>query len=114
MKIIVAGSREYTNKKKIFKILDKVYEVKPDIEIVTGLARGPDSYGKEWAIENDVPYHEFPADWDRYGKSAGYRRNQEMAYFSDMLIAFHLNTRGTQHMINIAYEEGLKVAIIRK
>ena len=112
MKIIVAGSRGYTNKKKVFRILDAVYKKYPDIEIVTGLARGPDSYGKEWAIENGVPYHEFPAKWDKYGKSAGYKRNQEMAEFSDVLIAFHLNnSRGTMHMINLAKKHGLKVKV---
>ena len=114
MRVIVAGSRGYTNKEYVYKVLDKVYQKRKDIEIVTGLAKGPDTYGKEWAIENGVPYHEFPANWDKYGKQAGYLRNQEMAYFSDMLIAFHLNSRGTAHMINIANEEGLKVAIFRK
>ena len=112
MKIIVAGSREYSNKKKVFRILDFLYAANPNIEIVSGLAKGPDSYGKEWAEKNGVTVHKFPANWNKYGKSAGYRRNEEMAKFSQILLAFwDGESRGTMHMINLAKKHGLKVKV---
>ena len=112
MKVIVAGSRTYTNRNKVYKVLDKLYAQRKDIEIVSGLAKGPDLFGKDWGEMNNVKVHEFPADWNKYGKSAGYRRNEEMAKFSDALIAFWSNnSRGTMHMINIARERGLKIKV---
>jgi hypothetical protein len=116
-RIIVAGSRTYTNKARVFELLDKIAEDQSKkgclIEIVSGLAKGPDMFGKEWAHKNDFTVHEFPANWDKYGKRAGYLRNVEMAEFSDALLAFHVNnSRGTKHMIDIAYKNDLQVAIV--
>ena len=113
MKLIVAGSRGFTDKRRVFEALDKLYKKRIDLEIVSGLAKGPDTYGKEWAEKNEVPLHKFPADWDRFGKSAGYKRNEEMAKFGDALAAFYDGkSKGTMHMINLAKKHGLKVAII--
>ena len=57
---------------------------------------------------------EFPADWDKHGKSAGYKRNLEMAENADALIAFwDGESRGTKHMIDIAKEKNLLTRIIR-
>lgn len=49
------------------------------------------------------------ANWEKHGKSAGYKRNQEMANVSTHLIAFwDGKSRGTKHMIDIAKRDGLK------
>ncbi len=113
MKLIVAGSRGFTNKLRVFKALDKLYSKRIDIEIVSGLAKGPDTFAKEWAIFNNVPLHEFPADWNRHGKSAGYKRNEEMAKFGDAAAIFwDGKSQGSMHMINLARKYGLKVAVI--
>jgi len=99
MKVIVAGSRDYINKELVFHILD---QWKPKItEIVSGLAKGPDTFGKEWAEKNGILVKEFPACWEKYGKSAGPIRNGEMAEYGDYLFAFWENeSRGTYNMIN--------------
>lgn len=113
MKIIVAGSRGFTDKNRVFKALDKLFSKRIDIEIVSGLAKGPDTFGKEWAEENGVPLHKFSANWNKYGKSAGYKRNEEMAKFGDAAVIFwDGESRGSMHMINLARKYGLKVAII--
>ena len=115
IKLIVAGSRDYTNKERVFKSIDTVNSFYDgDIEIVSGLARGPDTLGKLWAQSNNKALHEFPADWDRYGKSAGYKRNEQMATFADVLLAFwNGKSPGTSHMINLAKKYGLKVVVVR-
>lgn len=43
--------------------------------------RGADSLAKRYAQEYGYQYHEFPADWHTYGKSAGYVRNREIHNF---------------------------------
>lgn len=63
--------------------------------------------GERYAKERGYAVSEHPADWDRYGKSAGYIRNKEMAEEADALMAFwDGKSRGTMHMINLAKEKG--------
>lgn len=114
MRLIVAGSRTITDHDLVFEHLDRI-TTKVEVEVViSGKARGPDMFGQEWANANDIPVIEMPADWDRYGKSAGYKRNTEMATQADALIAFYDGTsRGTKHMIDIARKMGLNVRIVR-
>lgn len=113
MKLIVAGSRGFTDRNRVFEVLDKLFLKRIDIEIVSGLAKGPDTFGKEWAEKNDVPLHKFAADWNKHGKSAGYKRNEKMAKFSAALLAFYDGkSRGTMHMINLARKYELKVVVI--
>jgi hypothetical protein len=115
MKVIVAGSRDYNNRDKVYKVLSKLHKHKKDIEIVSGLAKGPDTFGKEWAEVNGVRVHKFPAQWNTHGKRAGPIRNEEMARFADALIAFwDGKSRGTGHMITIAHEYNLKVMVVRE
>jgi len=116
-RLIVAGSRGYTDKARAFEILDKVAADYANhgllIEIVSGLAKGPDLFGLEWAQANDFTVHEFPADWNKYGRRAGFIRNKQMAEFGDALLAlWDGKSRGTKMMIELAYEHDLGVAII--
>jgi hypothetical protein len=85
-----------------------------DVEIVSGTAAGADTLGERYAQEKGYEVKKFPAQWDLYGKSAGYKRNQQMAEYADGLIAFwDGKSRGTKHMIDIATNKGLKVRVIR-
>ena len=113
MKVIVAGSRSITRLTLVSKaIADSDFEV---TEIVSGCARGVDRLGEQWANYNDIPIHYFPADWDQYGKSAGYRRNEEMAEYADALVAVYDGfSLGTQHMIQLANTHHLKVYVQTK
>lgn len=120
MKIIVAGSRNILDKKLIDKELFNFQAVLTDdkscdnLEIVSGCARGPDSIGLELAKEYGWKTKEFPADWDKHGKYAGFKRNIEMAEYSNALLAFwDFKSRGTRHMIEQAINRGLIVKVVR-
>lgn len=112
-KVIVAGGRDFNDYNLLKNKLDYLLSNKKDIEIVCGEAKGADSLGKRYAIENNHNIKSFPADWNTYNKSAGYIRNKQMAEYSDALIAFwDGKSKGTNHMINLAKEKGLKVKIV--
>lgn len=118
-KVIVAGGRDFTDYKLLSVKLDKMRQVilenniADDIEIVCGKARGADSLGERWGKEHHVSVVEFPADWDKYGRSAGVRRNKQMGDYADTLIAFwDGRSRGTRHMIDYAKERGLNVFVV--
>jgi hypothetical protein len=80
--------------------------------VISGTANGVDKLGEKYAIDHAIPLERYPADWDAYGKSAGYRRNQQMAEVADALIAVTNGSKGTQHMIDIATAGGLKVYVL--
>ena len=98
MKVIIAGGRDFTNWGTFFQVINK-WEFMIT-EVVCGDARGADTFGSTWAENHNIPIKHFPADWERYGKSAGYIRNAEMGEYGDALIAFwNGHSTGTKHMI---------------
>lgn len=115
MKVIIAGGRDFANlelmTKKMDFFLSKATHM--NIEIVSGKARGADALGEEYAKLRNYPIAEFPADWDKYNKGSGFRRNTEMAEYADALVAFwDGKSRGTMHMINVAKKKGLQVKVV--
>ena len=44
--------------------------------------------GERYARENGFRIERYPADWKQYGKSAGPRRNMQMAEAGDDIICF--------------------------
>jgi len=117
-RIIIAGGRDFNDYEHLKLVMDSVHpKLREDgrkLIVVSGKARGADALGERWAIENNIPVEEFPADWATHGKSAGYKRNEQMAIHSDGLVAFwDGKSRGTEHMINLAKKHGLKAMTIR-
>jgi hypothetical protein len=112
MKIIIAGSRDFDDYKVLREYCDHVLQNQTDIEIVSGTAKGADQLGERYATEKGYKIAKFPADWDRYKKAAGYIRNEDMAKYADALIAFwNGNSKGTEHMINLATKYKLKIRV---
>lgn len=81
-------------------------------EIVCGKARGADAFGEWFALGNNLPVKNFPADWDKYGMFAGPLRNKQMAEYGEQLIVFwDGESRGTKSMIGEAKKKGLPTTI---
>lgn len=123
-RVIIAGTREFNDAYLLFAIMDDYRRIAKEVgnddnyEIVCGGARGADALGALWAYNRGLPVKHFLADWDKYGKSAGYKRNEKMAAYASerngMLVAFwDEKSKGTEHMINLAKEYGLEVRIIK-
>ena len=80
--------------------------------IIEGGARGADKLARKAAEYLDIPVVEYPADWNRYGKRAGYMRNEQMLREGkpDRVMAFNkgpILTRGTHDMIRRAERVGI-------
>jgi hypothetical protein len=113
MKVIIAGSREFNDFHLMFTQLNKIFINGLPSKIVSGTAAGADKLGERYAEIMMIPVRKFPANWSKYGKSAGYKRNVEMADYADMLVAFwDGKSKGTKHMINIAENKELVVKVI--
>jgi hypothetical protein len=119
MRIIIAGSRNFNDYEFLKQMvlptikLHKEGRNVKDFEIISGCASGADSLGIKFAEEMGYKLTKYPADWDAYGKSAGYIRNIEMAEYAKQddyscLIAFwDGKSKGTKHMIDIAKKKKL-------
>jgi len=120
MKLIIAGSRTIENQAAInwhlddyVSTLDILYT---DLVVVSGTAKGVDKLGEYWAESVGAKVEQFPADWEQYGKLAGFRRNRQMAEYADELIAFwDGQSRGTKHMIEcmLKLNKPFQVILIR-
>lgn len=86
-----------------------------DVFVIAGKAKGVDTVAIDWAISNWCGFVEYPAQWDLYGKRAGYLRNQQMLDEGkpDYVIAFP-GGKGTAMMIRIAEKAGVPVFIIKE
>lgn len=116
-KVIIAGSRGFDNyellKEKCNFFLREKREI-CDIVIVSGGARGADKAGEKYAQDEGFSMEIYLAQWDKYGKRAGYRRNEQMAEVADGLIAFwDGQSKGTKHMIDIMTEKNLPTKVVR-
>ena len=122
MKTIIAGGRDFVPTQKDVDLLDSLLDV--ITEVVSGKAKGADSFGEDWARQNNISIKEFPAQWNNfdlpvvvrkvnnYGKeynaAAGFCRNKQMAEYAEAVIIFK-GGKGTNDMYQQAKECGLKV-----
>ena len=117
MRLIIAGGREFNSytllKSEVLAWVDSLGLDLCNIEIVSGMARGADSLGLQFAEEFQRKVKCFPANWEKFGKRAGYIRNAEMAAYGDALIAFwDGKSKGTLHMITEAERRNLLTQVI--
>ena len=117
MRVIIAGGIDFTNVNVMAETLNNLQDVDHVIEIekltlICGMARGADLTAYKLFREVGLPVEAYPADWDQYGKQAGFIRNTQMAGVADMLIAFwDGQSRGTAHMIDTARKHKLNVLV---
>lgn len=113
MKIIIAGGRNFTDYQTLRKFCNRILQDQKNIEIVSGAYyKGADKLGEQYAAEKGFPITQFPANWKKYGRAAGPKRNEQMADYADALIAFwDGKSKGTNHMIELAKSRSLTINI---
>ena len=114
MRLIIAGGRDFTNLDLMTSKLDWILkDVDQEVTIISGTARGADQTGEAYAELRGYEVARYPAEWNRYGKSAGYKRNEQMAETATHCVVFwDGQSRGSKHMIDIAKREGLPLRIV--
>lgn len=105
-RVVIAGCRDYNNYDEAKHFIDfclSRMRKENEIIIVSGCANGADAIGERYAEENEFKVEKHPADWKTYGRSAGPRRNKQMAEISDCVICFwDEKSKGTKSMIDYA------------
>ena len=126
MRVIVCGSRDWTDKDAVWRALDELYGTEAEwgtgheFVVVHGdCPTGADHLAEMWCTRNLVEPVRFPAEWDKFGPSAGPRRNRAMAAAgADLCLAAwdgrNRNGKepGTLGMIRLALVAGIPVRIV--
>lgn len=122
MRILVTGSRNYSDRQRMFDALNdtRILNGEPEPFIVVhGGASGADTLSGEWVKfmnSRGVPVVEevHPAEWAKHGKSAGPIRNQKMVDLgADLCLAFPVGeSRGTRHCMSRAVAAGIPLRVV--
>lgn len=116
---LVVGSRSFQDYSFLKEKLDHFLSNQSEIVIVSGGARGADTLAEKYAKERKLPVKIFPANWEKYGKRAGYIRNDEMHSFLSRqekrgVVAFWDGvSKGTEHNFQLAKRYNNPIRIVR-
>ena len=98
--VAIVGSRKYPN---LPLVRDFVRMLPKGVDIISGGAKGVDQTAEFSARHYGHPVTVFAADWERWGKSAGFIRNQEIVDSADFVVAFwDGESKGTHHTVSLA------------
>lgn len=113
MHIAVVGSRGITAEDVVFAKLDGIVPAGRH-RIVSGGAAGIDSIAAAWAIARGHELEVIRPDWQRYGRSAAFKRNGLIVSAADLVIAIIDGrlTPGTADSVRKARQLGRRVLVI--
>lgn len=117
--IVVAGCRDFNDYKIAKEYIDFcISDIKKKYTLIfiSGGCSGADSLGERYAKENGYRLKIYPANWKKYGKAAGPKRNKQMALDCDYVICFwDGKSRGTKSMIDYArqFNKPIKIKKIK-
>lgn len=114
--VIVTGSRDLEDTSIVWQALDEVAKEFGGIGCIIqgGCPTGADLFAMQYAIDNKIPCITVPADWSKYGRSAGPRRNAEMldGCPQALVLAFPKGrSSGTRGCIAMAEKRGMTVRV---
>jgi hypothetical protein len=113
VRILITGSRNWTDREAIVSAIAHAVGVVPASEVVVvhGAAPGADTLAADYARVAGYRVEAHPAYWDQFGRAAGHRRNAEMvALGADTCLAFALGpSPGTRGCMAMAVRAGIRV-----
>lgn len=118
--IAVVGNRVGFNEEYVHQVLDKVLVTQAGDRLISGGARGVDTFAMNWARKNSLVFKVYLPDMsgveqnDRIEAGNRYKkRNADMASACDLMIAFNAHDKsGTTNAINNATKMGKEVLVI--
>ena len=111
MKVIICGGRDFRDYEYVFSVLDGLHVSNKFTHVIHGGANGVDLFAGDWAMKNGVQEVRCNANWEKYGRSAGFQRNLAMALLKPDLVVAFPGGKGTAMMVQIAKDA--KIAVIQ-
>jgi len=113
MRLAVVGSRNFPRPDLIREFIQKLAARDPYVVIVSGGAKGVDSWAAVAAQEAGLSVVVYPADWATHGKTAGFLRNTSIVENSDRCVAFWDGcSHGTQDTVGKFKKAGKPVQVV--
>ena len=125
-RVLVTGSRNWSVPAKVHLVLTSVYcdivGLGKQMVLVEGeCPDSPDEYSVDWADQMiamgfSVVVDPHPADWEKFGRGAGYRRNAEMVKLgADICLAFiHNESKGASHTAALADKAAIRTVVFEE
>lgn len=130
-RILITGSRTWTDEGVVDRALRDAWRALRDqgpvVLVVGACPQGADEIAERiWRSRGAGEVERHPADWDRDGRGAGFKRNQKMVDLgADLCLAFAAPcvkpgcargepghpSHGTQHTIDAARKAGIPVRV---
>lgn len=113
--MLICGSRDWPDHAIVREVIEDLAQQHGDeLTIIHGGARGADTIAHEICMGLGVRTEVFLADWERYGRGAGYMRNTKMLNTGpDLVVAFHMhNSSGTGHTVRQAKDRGIPLLVV--
>jgi len=121
-RIIICGGRHFKDYERLEstmnEVMNKIAPWRDVVEIVSGHCEGADQLGELYAKNHGLPCKVIPAQWEKFGKSAGPIRNSEMVKYAaeaemPVVVAFRSpRTKGTNDTVKKATKQGIKVFVV--
>lgn len=113
-RVAVVGSRDFKHYGLLCYYLDNFFfRSDSPIKIISGGAKGADSLAEKFAEARNIKTKVYKANWEKYGKKAGFLRNKKIIKNCDVVVAFwDGESKGTKITIDLAKEAGKKVYIV--
>lgn len=112
MKVAIVGTRNPSVSYEQWTQVLKDMNLPTVAELVSGGAKGIDSYTKRLSKESGIPLIEFNPDYARSGRNAPLVRNTQIVQYADIVVAFPSeDSRGTYDTISKSYKHSKQVII---
>ena len=116
MRVIVCGGRDYDNYSHLRDVLSTIDDWSNSNMVIAhgDCPTGVDHFADTWApVYTDHEAHKYPANWSKYGNSAGPIRNAQMLehFKPDLVVAFP-GGKGTADMVKKAQAAGVTVILV--
>lgn len=115
VRIALSAGPNYNNHRLICDVLDKVRAQIPDMILIHGATNtGGEKIGACWARDHDVPQDPRKPDWDRHGRAAPFKRNDEILECCPKGVIVFPGTGIQDNIADKARKMGIRVWDFRK
>jgi hypothetical protein len=107
---LVTGGRAFDDRDAVWRALDSLHSKYVNLTILHGACpTGADAHAQSWALDRERPAISVPAEWKKYGDSAGPRRNARLLHYLPHGVVAFAGGPGTKDMCRQAEAAGVKV-----
>ena len=111
--LAVIGSRSFNDMPLLIEHMDEICAAFSVTSIVSGGAKGADTFTAAHAASIGLPMEIFRPDWVQLGRAAGPIRNKAIVNAATVVLAFwDGDSKGTKQALNYAKQMGKQVVLV--